>query len=192
MRINAIVGAALIGLLLLSPVARAAVWNELTNGDISGDRNNPSVLTLAPGTNSIIGTTGGGDLDYLRLVLPAGGALQSFTLSSYASNDGTAFIGMQRGATFTEDPNTANPANLLGYTHFGPGAGNVGSDILPAMGRAPGAQGFTPPLTGGPYTLWIQQLGATTTYQFNAVATPEPASGILVLAAAAICLRRRR
>jgi len=192
MRINVIVATALMGLLFTSAVARAAVWNEVTNGDISGDRNNPSVLTLTPGTNSIIGTTAGGDLDYLRLNLPAGAALQSLTLSSYASNDGQAFIGMQRGSTFTEDPNTANPANLLGYTHFGPSAGNVGTDILPAMGRAFGAQGFTPPLTGGPYTLWIQQLGASTAYQFNAVATPEPAGGILLLGAAAICLRRRR
>jgi hypothetical protein len=47
---------------------------------------------------------------------------------------------------------------------------------------APGASGFTPPLAAGTYTFLIQQLGASTTYEFdfNATATPEPASLCLI------------
>ena len=174
---------------LLASGARAAVWNEATHGDISGNRQNPSALNLTLGSNLINATTSGGDLEYLRLNVPAG-AIESLFLRSYGGGDGIAFIGIQQGTTFTEDPNTAN---LLGYAHFGTFAGNVGRDMLPDMGRAFGAQGFTPPLRASSYTLWIQQLGSSTTYQFDVVVTPEPTGAALIAAAsAALCLRRRR
>jgi hypothetical protein len=71
----------------------------------------------------------------------------------------------------------------LGYTHFGPGAGNVGLDILPSMGTGAGSQGFTAPLAAGSYTFWIQQLGALTNYDFNFAVTrvPEPSSLLLAV-----------
>ena len=175
-----------------SATARAAAWSESTNGDLSGNRSAPSALNLTVGSNTITGTTGSGDLDYLRVNVPAGGRIQSFFLRSYSGNDATSFIGLQQGTTFTSDPNSGNTSNLLGYTHFGTSAGNVGRDLLPAMGTAFGAQGFTPPLSGSSYTFWIQQLGSTTSYQFDAVVTPEPGSAALLGCAGVMVLRRRR
>ena len=173
--------------------ALAANWNESSNGDLSGNRSAPSQLTLTNGNNLIDATTGGGDLEYLRLNVPAGARIDSLFLRNYSGNDGIAFIGIQAGPVVTEDPNSGSASNLLGYAHFGTFAGNVGANLLPSMSTAPGAQGFTPPLTGSTYTLWIQQLGAPTTYRLDAVVTPEPA-GVLTLGAAAAfaCLRRRR
>ena len=174
---------AVCGSLAFVPSARAATWNEATQGDISGDRQNPSRLALTPGTNTFSGTTAGGDLDYLRLDVPAGGRIQSLTLRNYTSPDSTAFIAIQQGTAFTEPAGNPNPSNLLGYSHFGPG--NLNVNLLPNMG--------TPPLTGANYTLWIQQLGSLTTYSFEVVATPEPTGAAVVSALAAFtCLRRRR
>ena len=193
MRNRTLIGAALGVALLAAPAARAAVWNEAVQGEISGNRNSPSLLPLTVGTNTITATTGGGDLEYLRLSVPAGGRIDSLTLQDYSGNDGIAFIGLQQGTTFTVDANSAAPGDMLGYAHFGTFAGNVGSNLLPAMGTAPGAQGFSPPLTGSNYTLWIQQLGSPSTYTFSVMVTPEPAGGMLVAAVAGLaCLRRRR
>jgi hypothetical protein len=68
----------------------------------------------------------------------------------------------------------------------------VGRDLLPQMGTASGAMGFTPPLTGSSYTFWIQQLGSTTSYQFDAVVAPEPGSAALLGCAGMMALRRAR
>jgi hypothetical protein len=187
-----VLAAAAGGILALSASAGAATWVEATNGDLSGNRQSPSALDLSLGSNTVTATTGGGDLEYLRVNLPAGGRLDSLFLRSYAGPDGIAFIGLQQGTTFTVSPSAANPANLLGYAHFGSGGGDVGTDLLPSMATAGGAMGFTPPLTGGSYTFWIQQLGASTAYQLDAVVTPEPGSVLLLPAAGLMCLRRRR
>ena len=186
--------AAVFGLILFAaPAARAAIYTEAINGDLSNSGAGPSLLNLTVGSNTITATTQSGDQDYLRLSVPAGAAIQSLTLQSYAGNDGIAFLGLQAGTTFTESPDNPDPGGMLGYTHFGTFAGNVGTNVLPSMRTAPGAQGFTIPLTGSDYTLWIQQLGAPATYTFNAVVTPEPGTGFILLGAAgALVLRRRR
>ena len=178
---------------LTAPHARAAVYTEELSGDLSNSGSGPSLLNLTLGNNTIGATTLGGDQDYLRLSVPAGGAIQSLTLQTYSGNDGIAFLGLQAGTTFTEHPDNPDPGGMLGYAHFGTFAGNVGQDLLPSMRTAPGAQGFTLPLTGSDYTLWFQQLGAPSTYTFNAVVTPEPAGGVLVVALGGLlCGRRRR
>ena len=182
MRLSIRVVGVMVCSLALAAAARGATWNEATQGDISGNRQSPSLLTLTPGTNSILATTGSGDLEYLRLAVPAGGRINELRLTSFSGFDPTAFIAVQPGTTFTEDPNSPNPSNLQGYSHFGPG--NVNTNLLSAMG--------TGPLTGPNYTLWIQQLGSASVYQIDVIATPEP-GGALVLAGAAgvVCLRRR-
>ena len=183
MRIGIAVVSVLCGSLAFAGSARAATWNEVTQGDISGNRQSPSLLTLTPGSNLVTATTAGGDLEYLRLAVPAGGRIESIFLRSYAGFDGVAVIAIQPGTTFTEDPNTANPNNLLGYSHFGPG--NLNGNLLTPMN--------TPPLTGPNYTLWIQQLGPSTAYSLDVVATPEPAGAAVMTGLAAFtCLRRRR
>jgi len=156
----------------------AIIWDEATQGDLSGNRAAPTALTLTLGSNNLLATTQGGDLEYVTINVPGGHSLSSLFLQSYVGNDATAFIGMQTGTTFTESPSNPNVANLLGWTHFGPGPGNVGDDLLPQIGSGLGAQGFTPPLGANSYTLWLQQLGQPVTYQldFEVTAVPEPRS----------------
>jgi len=159
----------------LASCAAAANHNETTDGDLSNSGNTPTALNLSAGTNSVIGSMPGSDLDFLTIHVPDNHELTSLILGSYGGGgDGTSFIGMRTGTTIAV---TGNPAQLTGYTHFGTGPGNVGQDILDDIGRGAGATGFTPPLAAGAYSFWIQQAsGASTTYQFdflvNALAPP--------------------
>jgi hypothetical protein len=189
LKCSALVAAGLIPIHGLAQV----VWDESIDGDLSGDRFAPTALTLNLGDNNLLATSTGGDREYITFSVPAGQLLSSVFLDSYNDGDPVAFIGLQTGSTFTEDPASANPANLLGYTHFG--QPNVGTDLLPLIGTGLGAQGFTPPLQADTYTVWLQQLGLPTNYELNFVIAPvpEPATtaacvGGLLLAG---CLLRR-
>lgn len=166
------------------------VWDESVNGDLSGDRLDPTSLTLSFGTNSLIATSGPGDREYVHFHLNPGQALGQIIVTSYVSDDPIAFIGVQAGTVFTEPHEDPEPSNLLGYMLFGDG--HVGTDILPAMGQAFGTIGFTPPLTGPDYTFWIQQTGNPATYNLNFVVVPEPATLSLGLGVGLLLLKRRR
>jgi hypothetical protein len=65
-----------------------------------------------------------------------------------------------------------------------------GDDLLPDIGKGDGAKGFTPPLTGPSYTLWMQQFDQDTTYQLDFVVNvvPEPSTWLLFAAGAASVL----
>src|SRR5678815_4529236 len=78
-------------------------WNEVTQGDLSGDRMNPTMFTLGEGTHSLLGHTAGGDLDYMAITLAPGMQLRQIILVSYESGDGVAFIGVQPGFYRTAD-----------------------------------------------------------------------------------------
>ena len=134
----------------------AVIWDETTNGDLSGNRLVPTALRLSLGHNDVFGSVQGSELDYFTITLPPQTQLQQLVLQSYASTGQRAFIGIQQGSTFTEPPPGTNVANLHGWTHFGPRAGNVGTDILDNIGVGAGAQGFVPPISPGPYKLWVQ------------------------------------
>lgn len=176
--------AGLFGSIIFAGAAHGAAWIEAVHGDISGNRQAPSPLITNVGPNSIIATTGGGDLEYVRISVPTGLRLDRLHLTSYAGTDNVAFIAIQPGSTFTEDANSPNPSNLMGYAHFG--SGNVGGNLLSAMGVAG-------PLTGSNYTLWIQQLGSPSTYQIDAMVVPEPTAALALLGLGAIaCVRRRK
>ena len=178
--------------LLAASASAAVLRNEATGGDLSNNRNAPTAFTLAIGTNEVIATSGPGDLEYFTLTVPADQQLRHLYLRSYSGNDGTAFIGVQRGSTFTEDASFPDQANLLGYSHFGPDRGQVGTDILPAVGQGGGSQRFTPPLGPGQYTFWAQQTGAATTYRLDFVTVPEPGVAVLLTGVAIMGLFRRR
>ncbi|HEX2400680.1 MAG TPA: PEP-CTERM sorting domain-containing protein, partial [Mycobacterium sp.] len=160
--------------LIASQSRAATIWNESAQGDLSGSMSAPTSLALSAGDNDLFATTRGGDLEFFTVTVPAGGAMTGLFLRSYVSSDQTAFMALQRGTTFTESPFAPNIANLLGYSHFGPGSGGVGINLLPRLGTAQGAQGFTPPLQADSYTFWLQQLGGTTNYQLDFVVSAPP------------------
>jgi hypothetical protein len=114
-------------------------------------RDGGSALTLA-------NTVGGADpADYVRFTVPAGERLSSFKLTAYESADGVAFIGIQAGTAVTAT--AQSPFGLKGYTHFGSGGGSdVGSELIAKLGG---------PFEPGDYSVWIQQLGETTSYVFT-------------------------
>jgi hypothetical protein len=146
---------------------------------------------LALGTNSLIATSSFGDLEYIVLTVPNGMQLDSIIQSAWSGLDEVGFIAVQTGTVFTEPPVETNVANLLGYTHFGPGEFPLGEDILADMGQAFDAIDFTPPLPANDYVYWIQQNGTdASTYQLDFVVSPEPSS-IALLGVALLALRRR-
>jgi hypothetical protein len=145
-------------------------YDEGTDGDLSGDRLHPSTLTLTPGSNVLTATSVAGDLEYVTVSVPSDFELGAILLESYISTDDRSFIALQSGTTFTEPPTGTDVSNLLGYTHFGTGLGQVGTDILDDMAGGAGAMGFTPPLSSGSYTFWLQETGtASATYTINFV-----------------------
>jgi hypothetical protein len=151
---------------LIVPYIQAADYSESTDGDLSNSRIQPTPFPLSVGTNMLTATSGiDGDLEYVRADVPVGTRLASLVLQSYTSTSAAAFIGMRSGTII---PENATVSNLSGYTLFGAQLGNIGHDILPQMGTAFGAMGFTPPLPTGSYFFWLEQPSAVaTTYQFN-------------------------
>jgi len=189
-------------------IGRAAViWNEAVNGALSANQAAPTAFTLSPETNSIIGTVNGSigkSQDWVEITIPAGDDLSTLVLASYTSTDNQGFTGFQAGSTFVGSAFSAG--SYTGYTHFGTDATNgalpatnlVGDDLLSLMANptlAAGSTGFTPPLGPGSYTFLIQQLGASTNFQFdfNVTSVPEPAAlGLLALTLMPALRPRRR
>lgn len=187
--------ASLAALAFSQPTTAATIWNEAVNGDLSGNRLAPTALSLSLGTNTILGNVVFGDLDYFTFTVPAGASFAALRLLSYGSGEDVAFLAIQSGSVFTEPSIGANPANLLGYTHLD--TTFVGTDILDDLGasngQVPPAHGFSPPLGPGPYSFWLQQLNTSTSYSYEVVLVPEPASAaFLVLGLASLAVARRR
>ena len=151
---------------LIVPSIHATDYFESTDGDLSNSRTDPTPFLLSAGTNMLTATSGvEGDQEFLRADVPVGASLASLVLQSYTSTSAAAFVGMRIGENVPED---ATARDLSGYTLFGAQLGNVGNDILPQMGTAFGAMGFTPPLPAGSYYFWLHQPSSVaTTYQFN-------------------------
>jgi len=189
-------------------VAGAATYTESINGDLSGNRLDPTFLQLdfspagnVPGSNVITGTTGringAIDRDYLWVNVPVGFAMSELRVGTQTSVGGAgSFIGLAAGKVMPVTENATSAMFLLGWTLYN--SANIGTDILDDMAiPADGSSGFSRPLPAGDYTFWIQELaGAQFNYRFNMVLTPIPlpaaawllGAGLLLLGAAS---RRR-
>ena len=188
-RCGAILGAALCVL----NTSGALFWNETSDGDLSNNQSTPNSFVLENGANSVVGTVNAltDFQDWLAVTISSGFQLSAVRLAAYISTDPIAFTGFQSGSSFVGS--SFVESSYLGYTHIGPG--NVGSDLLPLMENAFGAQGFTAPLQAGTYTFVIQQAGSSlTSYQFDYEVTPVPeprTQAAIALLCAAFFLSRK-
>ncbi len=135
-------------------------YSETVSGDISNNRLATTGLALTLGSNTVTSSQSSADDDFFTITIPAGHKLSQIILVSYSAAD-LAFLAIQAGGTFTENPAAPNVGNILGAVHYGPTL--VGTNILDNMGVFPGTIGFTPPLTGSTYTFWFNQTSAATT-----------------------------
>jgi len=180
------------------------VWNEAINGDFSNDGLLPTVVTLAAGDNSIIGSTGRSptttivDRDYFSITVPTGHVWTSMMLLPGSGGiGGGAFLGLMAGPQFSVPPDTQTAAGLLGWTIYE--EGNIGSDLLLAMAvPGLGSSGFQIPLPAGTYSFWVQELSvgvAPYAFELGISAVPEASTAMAMLAGLALLgavLRKRR
>lgn len=166
-------------LAVIAPAHAGVTYSESVDGDLSGVRSQPTMLALAAGSNLISGSVGNaafidGDLDYVAVIVPARHRLTSMIQVSESSQGPRSFVAMEAGPVFSVAPDDAPLLvhRFLGWSHFGPGV--AGTDLLPELASAPGAQGFTAPLASGTYTFWLQELGPATPYAFDFRVSPVP------------------
>jgi len=169
---------------LLSVAQASIVYQESVSGDFSGNGLTPTSISVALGSNQIFGSTGRDtssivDRDYLTFTVPVGALWSGLLVLPGTTTIGNlGFIGLQAGNQVTVGTAPANAAGLLGYRHYN--AADINTDILAEIGTAGNSStGFTPPLGGGTYALWIQETGSgTSNYGFDIVLTaaPEPAT----------------
>ena len=171
----------------------AVIYNESVSGDLSNSGLNPTVISVAPGSNQVFGTTGKNpatliiDRDYFTFTVPNGLSLTAVTVLPGTKNlgpHGDSFIGLEAGPEVTVLTTATTAAGLLGWDHYD--SGDIGNNILPDMGSAGlGATGFTGPLGAGTYSFWIQEASVGTVpygFDFTLTAAPEPDSWPVVLA----------
>lgn len=147
-------------------------FDEAVDGDLSNEPEDPSELTLEAGSNTISATTGAGDADqeFVTVTVPDGLQLDTVVLDAFSPAGDAAFVGVQEGDVFTEPLNeSADTGSLLGFTLFGGGSGDIGSDILDNIGSGAGTIGFDGALPSGDYTFALQQLSEPSEYtlEFN-------------------------
>jgi hypothetical protein len=141
--------------------AQYVAFSETWGGDLSNSPANPTAIDLDfPGPVLITATQRGAafgrDIDCFTFAVPFGAELATLRVAAYSSAPGNpAFIGLGAGSSLAIDPNAPDLSLLLGGATYG--AADVGTDILPRMATLAGAQGFTPPLPTGAYTVWLDQ-----------------------------------
>ncbi len=168
------------------------VHDESVDGDLSNDSNNPTAFVLEAGINTFIGSTQSTPLnpDFFSVEIPDGASLEQIVLSVYDTTEDQSFFAVAEGGSMVGDG-----SDFLGSAVIGAAAGaQQGDDVLDDLGNAGlGGTGFTGPLASGTYTFWYQENAADTNYQFDfVVSVPEPATGVIALAALGLVASRRR
>ncbi len=181
--------------LIVPGAARAdiVIYNESISGDLSNNGLAPTVLTVSPGGNEVLGTTGKTgttiDRDYFTFTVPVGMELDAITVlpgTETLGALGLSFIGVEAGPQLTAPTTATDATGLLGWDHYG--ASDIGVDILPEMGTSGlGSTGFTGALPAGTYSFWVQEASAgAVNYGFDFTITPEPGTWALLLSMLAL------
>ncbi|MDF1870444.1 MAG: hypothetical protein P1U30_08650 [Phycisphaerales bacterium] len=179
--------------LLVASTAAATVYNESIDGDLSGDRFNPTFIDFGLGQNTVINETvdaeiPGGDIDYFTFTVGAGQWVDSIIIADTFNPNGGLDMGVFVGLAFDDffdfniDDFTGDGLEGFLITDFT----NVGFESIETL------SGGLATLGEGDYTLWIQQgnvdITRVTTH-INIVPAP---SSLAVLGAMGMMARRRR
>ena len=188
--------------LCTTELSAQVIYDELVDGELSGDNLNPTdLLVFDVGFNTVAGTVvdargANPNVDVFTFDILEGTTLDGIFLNSFNSTDNVAFFGIDDTDSFPFNTdqldNNPDQNEFIGGLLFG---NDVGVNLIDDIGSTFGS-GFTGPLGPGQYTVYLQQLGgATVDYEFGFAvsAVPEPGSGIVLLVAATgIAMRRQR
>jgi Ca2+-binding RTX toxin-like protein len=159
-----------------------ADYNETLLGDLSSDFANPTSLALSTGSNIVTGSTVGGgnppgDRDFFTFEVPTGFIVSAVFLQAYngASNSyfaivqGNSFPSLDSDSTF-EVSKLIDDAQLT-QDLLEPGIGDAADPTNPLTGQGQ--------LGVGTYSVWYQETGTNTTYEFNIVLDALPSPGAI-------------
>ena len=173
------------------------VYDEATDGELSGDPDAPTVISVGEGNNTVVFVTDqdGDDRDIFTFTVAEGYQLSGVILDVYDTNSNDpanlGFIGFSAGDVLGLDPAAPDPTQLLGYALVS--EADSGTDIFDLMALGGGSQGYDGPLGAGPYTFWAQETSPTTDdWSVTLVITQVPTPGVLAMAAVAGLAGRRR
>jgi hypothetical protein len=156
------------------PSLRAADYSEFVTGDMSGNPALPTLWSLTPGGNTLVASSSAIDQDLLRFDVPTGYLLSSIVVQFHESSS-RVFTGIQSGTTWTAGVGLEiDPTNMLGWVDFpfNPEHSHQETDILAAIGEAPGSIGFAPPLASGSYTMLFQAPSSVVPFALRFNVTP--------------------
>jgi hypothetical protein len=166
----------------------AVAYNENISGDLSNSGILPTAISLAPGSNQILGSTGLNlsdvDRDYFTITIPTDAKLNSINLLPGTSIGGEfSFIGLQGSNQVTLPTNAFSASGLLGWWHYSDG--DINTDILSKMAIASnGSSGFLPPLGSGSYSFWVQDFNPGPLnygFELNVSQVPLPSAYLVFL-----------
>jgi hypothetical protein len=154
--------------------------NESIALDLSNESNNPTLITLIPGSNLVIGTTVGGgnppgDRDFFRFVVPANHQVEAIILNSYQWGDGDQ-TAITYGNSYFAVNQGANIPDIMSGDSFLISAliddssnpdSEIGTDLLILGNTSSSNPGPGTLESGSDYTIWYQETGANTTYEFD-------------------------
>ena len=175
--------------LVAAPAFAATAWNESVDGDLSSDGLAPTPLQFVPGSNTVKGSMGSGDIDYFRFTVPSGALLTAVNVTPGTSVSGAqSFFAIQVGTQITVTPTGGGtgPGSLLAFDHYD--VADIGTNLLARL--MPNSTG----LPAGAYSIWLNETGGVAPYSFDFVlsSVPEPAAaGLFVTGLGALVLRMR-
>ncbi|CAE7756098.1 unnamed protein product [Symbiodinium sp. CCMP2592] len=170
--------------MLVASTAAASVYNESIDGDLSGDRFNPTMISVDNGLNTVTmqvvdSALPGGDRDYFTFSIGAGQSIDSIVVTDAFNPaggfDSTAFVGLAFDNIFDFDPDTFVGPGLEGFVLTDMSV--VGTESIGAL------TGGLTSLGAGDYSFWVQQTGEDITelsLAINVVPSPS-AMGVLAL-----------
>lgn len=166
-RISMLRRLAVLSALMTSLSVMAADYDELVDGDLSGDQANPTVIAVDAGPNVISGlvTDNPLDRDFFTLVVPEGLEVTEIRLTFFelisSPSDGGMLTALEQG---TQISDLESPANLRGFAIVGVDAGTQqGDDLLDDLGGGV--------LGEGEWTVWLQNTGSITDYELTVLAS---------------------